>query len=108
MRINPVSLMSLIVLVIWAVYSALKLSALGYADAVAWMQSPINAAPTAALIAVGAYHMQLGMRVIIEDYIARPFTLRALLILNLFACWIVALVGVLSILKVAFTGGGAY
>jgi succinate dehydrogenase hydrophobic anchor subunit len=47
------------------------------------------------------------MRTIIEDYIARRFTLSVLLILNLFACWIIAAVGILSILKVAF-GGGAF
>ena len=103
-----VSALALIVLVIWAVYSALKISALTYQSTVAWLQSPFNAVPTALLIAVGAYHMQLGMRVIIEDYIARRFTLNLLLILNLFVCWIIALVGVLSILKVALVGGGAF
>jgi len=103
-----VSAIALIVLVLWAVYSALKLSALSYPGAVAWLQSPFNAVPTALLIGVGAYHMQLGMRTIIEDYFARPFTLGLLLVLNLFACWIIAAVGVLSVLKVALTGGGAY
>ena len=103
-----VSALALIVLVIWAVYSALKISALTSQSTVAWLQSPFNAVPTALLIAVGAYHMQLGMRVIIEDYIARRFTLNLLLILNLFVCWIIALVGVLSILKVALVGGGAF
>ncbi len=103
-----VSALALVFLVIWAVYSALKLSALSYPSAVAWLRSPLNAVPTALLIAVGAYHMQLGMRVIIEDYIARRLTFSLLLILNLFVCWIIALVGVLSILKVALVGGGAF
>ena len=44
----------------------------------------------------------------IEDYIARRLTFSLLLILNLFVCWIIALVGVLSILKVALVGGGAF
>ena len=103
-----VSALALIVLVIWAVYSALKLSALSYPSTVAWLQSPFNAVPTALLIGVGAYHMQLGMRTIIEDYIARRFTLGLLLVLNLFACWIIAAVGILSVLKVALTGAGAF
>jgi succinate dehydrogenase / fumarate reductase membrane anchor subunit len=96
-----------VALVLWAVYSALKLASFSYPATVAWLQSPFNAVPTAALIGVGCYHMQLGMRTIIEDYIARRFTLSVLLILNLFACWIIAAVGILSILKVAF-GGGAF
>jgi len=103
-----VSALALIVLVLWAVYSALKLSALSYPSTVAWLQSPFNAVPTALLIGVGAYHMQLGMRTIIEDYIARRFTLGLLLVLNLFACWIIAAVGILSVLKVALTGAGAF
>ena len=103
-----VSAVALIALIIWAVYSALKLANLSYPGTITWLQSPFNAVPTALLIGVGAYHMQLGMRVIIEDYIARRFTLSVLLVLNLFACWIIALVGVLSILKVALTGAGAY
>ena len=103
-----VSALALVVLIVWAVYSALKISALSYPGAVAWLQSPFNAVPTALLIGVGVYHMQLGMRTIIEDYIARRFTLSVLLVLNLFACWIIAAVGILSVLKVALTGGGAY
>ena len=108
-----VSALALIVLVLWAVYSALRLANLaaqpnGYSDTVAWLQSPFNAVPAALLIGVGVYHMQLGMRTIIEDYIARRFTLSVLLVLNLFACWIIAAVGVLSVLKVALTGAGAY
>ena len=105
------SAIALIGLVLWAVYSALQLAhsdaAHAYLDAMDWIKAPVNAALTAALIGIGSYHMQLGMRTIIEDYIARRFTLSLLLILNLFACWIIAAVGILSILKVAF-GGGAF
>ena len=44
-------------------------------------------------------------RVVIEDYIHRPNTKAALLILNLFVAGLVAVAGVFSILKVALSGG---
>jgi succinate dehydrogenase hydrophobic anchor subunit len=45
------------------------------------------------------------MQVVIEDYIHKPATRNALLILNLFASWLGIAVGVFSVLKVAFGGG---
>jgi succinate dehydrogenase / fumarate reductase membrane anchor subunit len=100
-----VSAIALIGLVIWGVYSALTVAGADFSAARTWLRAPVNAGLTGLLIAVGAYHMQLGMRTIIEDYFARPITASALLILNLFACWIVAIVGVASVLVVAFGGG---
>ena len=78
-----------------------------FATAAQWLHSPWNALPTALVIAVGAFHMQLGMRTIIEDYIHASLTKHLLLLANLLVCWLVALIGVFSILKVAF-GGGAF
>jgi len=102
-----VSAVALIVLVLWGVYSALGLAQMDYAGAQAWARSPWHAIPIAFLLCAALYHGQLGMRVVIEDYIHKPMTKNALLILSLFACWLGAAIGVFSILKVAF-GGGAY
>jgi succinate dehydrogenase / fumarate reductase membrane anchor subunit len=102
-----VSAVALVVLVLWGVDSALGLARADYATAAQWLRSPWNATPMALVVAVGAFHMQLGMRTIIEDYIERRLTKQALLLISLLVCWLVAVVGVLSILKVAF-GGGAY
>jgi succinate dehydrogenase / fumarate reductase membrane anchor subunit len=102
-----VSAVALVVLVVWGVYSALGLAQADFAGAAAWLRSPWRAVPLALLLGVGLYHGQLGLRVVIEDYIHKPFTKTALLILNLFVCWLGAAIGIFSILKVAF-GGGAY
>ena len=51
-----------------------------------WLHAPLNAVLLALLIAVGFCHMQLGMRVVVEDYIHKPMTKAALLLLNLFVC----------------------
>ena len=102
-----VSAVALVILVLWAVQSVLRLAHADYENAVLWLRYPWNAILGALLIAVACFHMQLGMRVIIEDYIHKAPTKAALLILNLFVAGLVAAVGVFAILKVAL-GGGAY
>jgi succinate dehydrogenase / fumarate reductase, membrane anchor subunit len=102
-----VSAVALVVLVLWAIGVSLGLARADYATISVWLRAPWNAAPAVLLIGVAFLHMNIGMRVIIEDYIEAPLTKATLLILSLFVCWIGAVVGILSILKVAF-GGGAY
>jgi len=100
-----VSAVALIVLVLWGVYSALGLAQADYAGAQGWIRSPWHAIPLAFLLSAALYHGQLGMRVVIEDYIHKPLTKNVLLILSLFVCWLGAAIGVFSILKVALGGG---
>ena len=102
-----VSAVALVVLMLWGVYSALGLAQADHATAAQWLRSPWRAVPLALLLGVALYHGQLGMRVVIEDYIHKPATKTLLLMLNLFVCWLGAAIGIFSILKVAF-GGGAY
>src|SRR3990167_1354245 len=79
-----VSALALIVLVPWFLFSVMKAALGGYADAVSWVASPLNA--TLLVLTAGAafYHMRLGMQVVIEDYIGKSGTRAALLILNTF------------------------
>jgi len=98
------SAVALLVLVLWGVYSAVNLATFDYETTVGWLRAPLNAALTALLIAFGAFHMQLGVQTVIEDYIERPFTLGLLLFLNLLFCWLVGAVGVVSVLLVVFAG----
>jgi succinate dehydrogenase / fumarate reductase membrane anchor subunit len=102
-----VSAAALVLLVLWGVWSALTLARGDFATAVTWLHSPVNAALIVLTAVTAFYHMQLGMRVVIEDYIHRPLTKTVLLILNLFAAWGGGALTVISLLKVAF-GGGAY
>jgi succinate dehydrogenase / fumarate reductase, membrane anchor subunit len=100
-----VSAVALIFLVLWGVDSALALAHGNYEEALSWLRAPWHAILAALLIGVASFHMQLGMRVIIEDYIHRPTTKAALLILNIFVAGLIAAAGVFSILKVALSGG---
>jgi succinate dehydrogenase / fumarate reductase membrane anchor subunit len=98
---------ALVLLILWVIKVALTMAPADYASTVVWLRSPWNAVPAVLLIGVAFTHMSIGMRVIIEDYIQKPATKVALLVLNVFVCWAGAAVGVFSILKVAF-GGGAF
>ena len=72
-----------------------------------WLRSPIDAV-LASLLAIAAfYHMQIGMRVIIEDYFQAKGTRSLLLIANLFLCWTAAALTIICLLKVAVGDAGA-
>lgn len=101
-----VTAVALLLLVLWGVVSVLSLARGDYESATAWLRNPVDAA-LASLLAIAAFwHMQLGMRTIIEDYIARPSTKAVLLIANVFVGWLGGALTVLSILKVALSASG--
>lgn len=104
--IERVTAIALIPLVLWAVYSALILSLATYQGAVIWLRSPVNAVLLVLLLAVGFKHMQVGLRVVIEDYIHKPLGKSICLLLNLFVCAGGAALAIFCVLKVAF--GGAF
>lgn len=95
-------------LCLWAVYAGVRLAHGGYEGAAAFLQSPVNAVLAVLLIVVSSSHMEMGMRVIVEDYIHKIHTKMALLLLNTGVCWLFGAVGVFSILKVALLGVGAH
>lgn len=102
-----VSAIALVPLVLWAVWSGIGLARGGYVGARAWLTSPVNTVLVILLVVVGFYHMQIGMRVIVEDYIHKPHTKALLLIANAFLCWAATALTVICLLKVALLGAGA-
>jgi succinate dehydrogenase / fumarate reductase membrane anchor subunit len=99
-----VTAIALVPLVIWAVYAVLQLAAGDYGYAVHWIQSPLNATLTILTLAISFWHMQAGLRVVVEDYIHKALSKSALLLLNLFVCGLAGALAILSILKVALGG----
>lgn len=91
----------LVPLVLWLGFS-LAAMPVDHATLVEWIRQPLVTVALVLLIAVVFYHAQLGLQVVIEDYVAshakRTFTL---LLANL-VCLVFGLVGVISVLKIAF------
>jgi succinate dehydrogenase / fumarate reductase membrane anchor subunit len=104
--VERVTAIALIPLVLWAVYSGLILSLATYQAAMMWLRSPVNAVLVGLLIVVGFWHMQVGLRVVIEDYIHKPLGKSVLLLLNLFVSVGAGALALFCVLKVAF--GGAF
>jgi succinate dehydrogenase / fumarate reductase membrane anchor subunit len=100
-----VTAVALVALTLWGAAAAISLENGSYQSAAQWLESPVNAALAILLVVAGFWHMQLGVRTIIEDYFQTPFAKGVLLVANLFVCWLGGAVGVLSILKVAVSGG---
>ncbi len=101
-----VGAVALVPLTLWAVFGVLRLAAGDYGAAVAWISQPLNAVLMVLTLAISFWHMQSGLRVVIEDYIHITLNKSALLIINLFVCGLAGALAVFSILKVA-RGGAA-
>jgi succinate dehydrogenase / fumarate reductase membrane anchor subunit len=99
-----VSATALLLLSPWAFYAGIHLAGHGYEIVREWLASPVNASLLILLVLAGFYHAQLGMQVIIEDYIERPITRTVLLILNTFVAAAFATVAVVSLLGVTLGG----
>jgi succinate dehydrogenase / fumarate reductase membrane anchor subunit len=100
-----VSSLILVPLTLWGLWSAYEVMGGGYEAAVAWLRLPLNAVLLALTVGVSLYHMQLGMRVVVEDYIHRTFSKAALLFINFVLCLALGAAALFSILKVALPGG---
>ncbi len=80
-----VSAIALVFLVPWFLYALLHAASGDYDTARLWAGQPWNAMLLLITAGAAAYHMRLGAQTVIEDYIERPATRIALLILNTFA-----------------------
>lgn len=83
-----VTAIALIPLSIWLIVFLNKALSASYADTVAWLVSPINAAAIIGWIVAVFYHAALGVQVVIEDYVStlsvRHLAIRATNLIFLF------------------------
>jgi succinate dehydrogenase / fumarate reductase, membrane anchor subunit len=93
---------ALVPLSIWFVVSLLALPSLGHATVVAWMGQSWTALLLVIFVLVAAWHSQLGVQVVVEDYVHGTGARTLTLVLLGFAHVLVAAAGVFAVLKVAF------
>jgi succinate dehydrogenase / fumarate reductase membrane anchor subunit len=101
-----VTAIALLILLLWGVVSVVAIAHGDYGTASDWLHAPVNAALAVLLAFAAFWHMQIGMRVIIEDYFQKAGTKAALLVLNIFVGWLGGALTILAILKVALSPTG--
>ena len=92
---------ALIPLTIWFVVSLLSLPSFEHVTVMSWMGQSWTALLLILFVLVATWHSQLGLRVVVEDYVhggAKTLTL----VLITFVNSLVAVAGVFAVLKVAF------
>lgn len=97
-RLTAIALLPLIG---WMLFAANSLLGAPHAEVVAFLSSPVHASLGLILILALAYHMQLGLQVVVEDYIHnRPVEITLLLLIKA-AALVFAVLGSLALLKIA-------
>ena len=95
---------ALIPLIVWFAISLVMLSGADYEVARAWIGSPLVMVLLILTIVVGLHHGQLGLQVVIEDYIHGDGWKLALIVAVRFVAVIFGLAAVVSILRIGFGG----
>jgi succinate dehydrogenase / fumarate reductase, membrane anchor subunit len=93
---------ALVPLSIWFVVSLLALPSLEHATVAAWISQSWTALLLIILVLVAAWHSQLGVQVVVEDYVHGTGAKTLTLVLVGFAHVLIAAAGVLAVLSVAF------
>lgn len=94
---------ALIPLVLWAAYAAFTIAGTGYDGALAFVSKPFNMLAIAATVLIAAWHMYMGVKVIIDDYIGKPGT-RGFLIFLTFALSAAVVVATAGALWLVYQG----
>ena len=93
-----------LLLTVWFGASLLMLPGLNYPAVREWLASPISATALALFIVVNVWHAQLGLRVVIEDYVHDEGNKFASLIALNLVCFAAAAFGLFCVIRLALGG----
>ena len=96
--------LALVPLTIWLVASIIRLAGADHAAMVGWLGAPFNATVMVLLIVATFHHAQLGLQVVLEDYVHNEgLKIASIAAVKGFA-FLLAVAAVVSVLKLAFGG----
>jgi len=99
-----VTAVALVPLSLWFVWSATTLVGFDQAGFKEWVNHAANLMLMILFVGSLFYHMQLGLQVVIEDYVHGEKTKVMSLVLNLFVAVFFGVSSIIALLKVAFGG----
>ena len=94
---------ALVPLTLWFIWSMLRLLGAGRGDVQDWLASPVRLALLLALIVATFHHLQLGLRVVIEDYVHQDGLKLALVLGMQGLCILLALTCIVSALAIGLS-----
>jgi succinate dehydrogenase / fumarate reductase membrane anchor subunit len=93
---------ALVPLTVWFVISVIRLAGADHAQVSAWLASPLTAVLMLLLIVATFHHLQLGLQVVIEDYVHGEAVKLGCIIAVKLASVALAVAAIFAVLKVAF------
>ena len=96
-----VSAVGLALLSVWFLASLALLGGFDYGAVTAWIGNPCNAALLTLFVATLSYHSQLGVQVIVEDYVHGALK-TIMIVLSTFFHVAIAVLGIVAVLRIAF------
>ena len=93
-----------VLLVLWFMFSAMALSGSGYEQVRAWLASPVTATLTVLLVMSSFYHARLGLQVVVEDYVHHEGARIASLVAIALVVTALAVACIVAVLRVAVGG----
>lgn len=99
-----VSAVALIPLTFWFVVSLASHAGAGYAETMTWLSSPVTVVLLSLYLVVAFYHSQLGLQVVVEDYVHHTGLKFVTLILLQFINVVLPVAAIFSVLWISLGG----
>jgi len=91
---------ALVPLTLWFIFSVIHLSGESHHVVIDWLSTPLTLSLMLALIVATFHHLQLGMQVVIEDYVHEERVRMGAVLAVRGLCVLLALVCIVSVLKI--------
>lgn len=102
--VQRVTAVVLVPMALWTVFSVTSLVGAAYSEVQAWLGSPVNVVLLLIFLIAMFHHLHLGLQVVIEDYVPQEGVKLASLIAMRFAVLFLAVLSIVSVLRIAFRG----
>ncbi|MEX2496981.1 MAG: succinate dehydrogenase, hydrophobic membrane anchor protein [Woeseia sp.] len=100
-----ITAVALLVVGVWFLLSVALLPGPGYGEVRGWIGTPWTAVLMLILILSTAYHSDLGIQVVIQDYVHQPFLKIASIVVARFLHVLLAAASIFAVLRIAFAAG---
>ncbi len=97
-----ITAIALVPLSVWFTVSLITLLGADYQSIVAWIKSPLESALLLMFIWALFHHAQLGIQVVVEDYVSSEWRKLSLLVFIQFVIILLGLASTVAVLKIAF------